>query len=57
MDEKCTPKLECMVSGLPSVTSVGMASFLPHNELQVDENLNVTVDGQNCGDLAARDKI
>lgn len=57
MDEKCAPKLECMVSGLPSVTSVGMASFLPHNELQVDENLNVTVDGQNCGDLAARDKI
>ena len=57
MDEKCTPKLDCMVSGLPSVTSVGMASFLPHNELQVDENLNVTVDGQNCGDLAARDKI
>ena len=23
MDEKCTPKLECMISSLPSVTSVG----------------------------------
>ena len=57
LDEKCTPKLECMISGLPSVTSVGMASLLPHKELQVDDKLNVTVDGQNCGDLASRDKI
>ena len=57
MDEKCTPKLECMISGLPSVTSVGMASLLPHKELQVDDKLNVTVDGQSCGDLASRDKI
>ncbi len=57
LDEKCTPKLECMISGLPSVTSVGMASLLPHKELQVDEKLNVTVDGQSCGDLSSRDKI
>lgn len=57
LDEKCTPKLECMISGLPSVTSVGMASLLPHKELKVDDKLNVTVDGQSCGDLASRDKI
>ena len=57
LDEKCTPKLECMISGLPSVTSVGMASLLPHKKLVVNEKLNVTVDGQNCADLAARDKI
>ena len=57
LDEKCTPKLDCMISGLPSVTSVGMASLLPHKELLVDDKLNVTVDGQNCGDLASRDKI
>ena len=57
LDEKCTPKLECMISELPSVTSVGMASLLPHQELQVDDRLNVTVDGQSCGDLASRDKI
>lgn len=57
MDEKCTPKLDCMISSLPSVTSVGMASLLPHNELQVDDKLNVTVDGQSCGDLVSRDKI
>ena len=57
MDEKCTPKLECMISGLPSVTSVGMASLLPHKILQVDEKMNVMVDGQNCDDLTSRDKI
>lgn len=57
LDEKCTPKLECMISGLPTVTSVGMASLLPHKDLQVDEKLNVTVDGQTCGDLVSRDKI
>jgi uncharacterized protein (TIGR02687 family) len=57
LDEKCTPKLDCMISSLPSVTSVGMASLLPHKELQVDDKLNVTVDGQSCGDLASRDKI
>lgn len=57
LDEKCTPKLDCMISSLPSVTSVGMASLLPHNELWVDDKLNVTVDGQSCVDLASRDKI
>lgn len=57
LDEKCTSKLECMVSSLPSVTSVGMASLLPHKILQVDEKMNVMVDGKNCGDLTSRDKI
>lgn len=57
LDEKCTPKLDCMISSLPSVTSVGMASLLPHNELQVDDKLNVTVDGHSCSDLTSRDKI
>lgn len=57
LDEKCTSKLECMVSSLPSVTSVGMASLLPHKTLQVDEKMNVMVDGKNCGDLTSRDKI
>lgn len=57
LDEKCTPKLDCMISSLPSVTSVGMASLLPHKELQIDEKLNVTVDGQTCGDLTSRDKV
>lgn len=57
LDEKCTPKLECMLSSLPSVTPVGMASLLPHRELRVDGNLNVKVDGLNCDDLVSRDKV
>ena len=57
LDEKCTPKIECMLSCLPSVTSVGMASLLPHKEMQVDGNLNVTVDGQACASMEQRDKI
>ena len=56
-DEKCTAKMDAMLSCLPSVTSVGMASLLPHKELKVDKNLNVTVDGNGCGDLLSRDKI
>ena len=57
LDEKCTPKMECMLSCLPSVTSVGMASLLPHKEMQVDGNLNVSVDGQACASMEQRDKI
>ena len=34
-----------------------MASLLPHNELRVDDKLNVTVDGQSCVDLVSKDKI
>lgn len=57
LDEKCEAKMETMLSVLPSVTPVGMASLLPHNELVVDSQLNVMVDGQPCSDLISRDKI
>ncbi len=57
LDEKCTPKMECMLSCLPSVTSVGMASLLPHKDMQVDVCMNVTVDGQVCASMEQRDKI
>ena len=56
-DEKCTAKMNVMLGCLPSVTSVGMASLLPHKELKVDQTLNITVDGQACGDLSSRDKV
>lgn len=57
LDEKCTPKMECMLSCLPSVTSVGMASLLPHKELCVAEDMSVSVDGQACANMEQRDKI
>lgn len=57
LDEKCTPKMECMLSCLPSVTSVGMASLLPHKEMNVTADMTVTVDGQACASMEQRDKI
>ena len=57
LDEKCTPKMECMLSCLPSVTSVGMASLLPHKEMNVTADMTVTVDGQACVSMEQRDKI
>lgn len=57
MDEKCDAKIEAMLGVLPSVTSVGMASLLPHDEMNLDQNMNVTVDGSTCTDMVSRDKI
>lgn len=57
LDEKCTPKMECMLSCLPSVTSVGMASLLPHKEMEVTADMSVAVDGQACASMEQRDKI
>ena len=57
MDEKCQASIEGMVGVLPSVTSMGMASLLPHKEMNVDEHMNVTVDGLSCVDTSSRDKI
>lgn len=57
LDEKCTPKMECMLSCLPSVTSVGMASLLPHKEMNVTADMTVTLDGQACASMEQRDKI
>lgn len=57
LDEKCTPKMECMLSCLPSVTSVGMASLLPHKEMNVTADMTVTVDGQACASIEQKDKI
>lgn len=34
-----------------------MASLLPHKEMQVDGNLNVTVDGRACVSMEQREKI
>ena len=57
MDEKCQASIEGMIGVLPSVTSMGMASLLPHQEMNVDEHMNVTVDGLSCIDTPSRDKI
>lgn len=57
LDEKCNAKMDAMIGVLPSVTTVGMASLLPHKELLVDSQMKVTVDGNTCSDLSSRDKV
>jgi uncharacterized protein (TIGR02687 family) len=58
MDEKCDATISHMLSVLPSETTLGMASLLPHKEIMVDETLGITVDGMPCGNsLSDRQKI
>jgi uncharacterized protein (TIGR02687 family) len=58
MDEKCDATISHMLSVLPSETTLGMASLLPHKEILVDETLGITVDGMPCGNsLNDRQKI
>lgn len=58
MDEKCDARISHMLSVLPSETTLGMASLLPHKEIVIDENFGIKVDGLQCGNnLADRQKI
>lgn len=56
-DEKCDARMDAMIGVLPTVTSLGMASLLPHKELYVDSEMNATVDGNLCADIISRDKV
>lgn len=58
MDEKCDAKIDYMLSVLPSETTLGMASLLPHKDIVVSPNLEIKVDGETCGnEMVARQKI
>lgn len=47
-----------MLSVLPSETTLGMASLLPHREIVVQSGLDVVVDDMKCGNsMADRRKI
>ncbi|MFZ3129863.1 MAG: BREX-1 system phosphatase PglZ type A, partial [Desulfosporosinus sp.] len=56
-DEKCTVKLEAMLSVLPSYTRLGMAALLPHKTLEMTDDFKVLVDGMPCDDLKQRESI
>lgn len=56
-DEKCTVKLDAMLSVLPSYTRLGMAALLPHKTLTMTDNYKVLVDGMSCDDLKQREAI
>ena len=58
LDEKCDAKMNHMLSVLPSETTLGMASLLPHREIVVQSGLDVVVDDMKCGNsMADRRKI
>jgi uncharacterized protein (TIGR02687 family) len=50
-------ELQGMLGVLPSYTTLGMASLLPHKSLSYDNNGNVLVDGKSTSGIQARDKI
>lgn len=57
-DPKCTAaKLDVMLGVLPSYTQLGMAALLPHQTLEMTDDLRVLTDGILGDDLAARQKI
>lgn len=56
-DEKCTPKLEAMMSVLPSYTRLGMGALLPHRTLELSDDYRVLVDGMQCESLKQREAI
>lgn len=56
-DEKCEASISTSLSVLPSYTQLGMASLLPHKEIEIDSKINVLVDDNNSSDLKSREKL
>ncbi|TXL64461.1 BREX-1 system phosphatase PglZ type A [Cerasibacillus terrae] len=50
-------EMESMISVVPSVTKLGMAALLPHNQLEINERGQVLVNGQNSSGLENRNNI
>ena len=49
---------DAMVASIPSYTQLGMASLLPHKQVEVDlQTLNVIVDGISSAGLEGRNKV
>lgn len=56
-DEKCTTKMDAMLSVLPSYTRLGMAALLPHQVLEMTDEYKVLVDDMPCDDLKQRESV
>ena len=54
---KCTARLDCMLSTLPSYTRLGMAAMLPHTKLELTDDGKELVDGVYCTDNATRQSV
>lgn len=52
-------EMEALLSSVPSYTQLGMASLLPHQQLEIQEDANATIkaDGHSTVGLANRSKI
>lgn len=50
-------EIEPLLGVLPSVTKLGMASLLPHRNIDIDENARVLVDGKSTSGLENRKEI
>lgn len=56
-EKKFNGEMDWMQTELPSITSVGMASLLPHQSLEFQSDGNVLVDQMNTTGLANRETI
>ncbi len=54
---KCTARLDCMLSTLPSYTRLGMAAMLPHTKLELTDDGKELVDGVYCIDNVTRQSV
>lgn len=50
-------KIDPMVSSLPSVTDLGMASLLPNKDIKFNDNYKVLVDNRYCSNTIERQKV
>ncbi|PGY09135.1 BREX-1 system phosphatase PglZ type A [Bacillus sp. AFS031507] len=50
-------EIEPILSVVPSITKLGMASLLPHREIVMDENARVLVDGKSSSGIENRKDI
>lgn len=56
-DPNCETKMEAMMGILPSFTRLGMASLLPHKQLELTDEGKVLVDGLPSDNLQQREEI
>ena len=56
-ETKGTAEISAMQSVFPSATPYGMAALLPHQDLSIDDNLNVLCDGFVTDSTSAREKV
>lgn len=56
-ETKGTAKISSVQAVLPSVTKYGMAALLPHQELQLTENLDVSCDGLSTSGTENRERV